>query len=243
MTRKRIDINIREKKNNSGKKEYEQYEVVRDPMHPIEVLSGMELDSKGEPASGRYSMEIVYYNGKERMNSQFLTPEQLPYHQHFFTAKEYTELSTGNKVTHNRYLADELFKYTYRDTTPEHKMLATKNNPNGAKLSNDPVGLKGYFYFAKSGVKFNMNVQLSHLYVPKYQNGNPSPANNPSIAIISNGTTDFVQSIPFVVIGSSDNTDEYVQSLMRYYNLTEKQVNDYIFADALGGLESSNFWL
>lgn len=244
VIKRREDSSVRVSgKDAQGRDKYEVYYITKDSNHPIEVLTGTELDEKGEPASARYSMEIVYYNGDKRMNSQFLTPEQIQYHQHFFTAKEYTNWVTGEQQKTNRYFGDELFKYTYRDTTPEDQMVRTVKNPNGAKLSNDPVGLKGYFYFVKNEVKFDMTISLAHLYMSKHKNGSTSPGNNPSAELLLNGTTDFVQHIPFVVVGNSSDEDGYVQSLMKYYKITEDQAYDYIFARALGSAESSNFWL
>lgn len=246
---RREDANVRVKSTGAnGKKEYEVYYVQRDPMHPIEVITGTELDAKGQPASARYSMEIIYYNGEERINTQFVTPNQIQYHQHFFTTKSYTNWLTKELVNNNRNFGDELFKYIYRDTDPEDVMIASGRN-SGSKLRLDgdgvqnPVGLKGYFYFAKNQVKFDMKVSLAHLYVSKRQGGVYSLGNNPSMEMLLNGTTDFVQDIPFIVVGNKDNTKEFVESMMKYYNITEDAVYDYIFADAIGSAESSNFWL
>lgn len=217
--------------------------IKRDPMHPIEVVTGTKLDDKGQPASTRYSMEIVYYNGQERINSQFISPEQIEYHQHFFTTKEYTNWMTGEKFSSNRYFADELYEYSYRDTNPEDKMIKSRNNPNGSELSNNPVGLKGYFYFAKNYAKFNMSVNLAHLYVSKFKDGEASPANNPSAEILVNGTTDFKQEIPFIVVGDKSNAEKFYKSAAQYYKTNEDVITDYIFADSVGSTESSNFWM
>lgn len=244
VIKKRKDLNAREKGRDENGKIYETFYVDRDPNHPIEVTSGLEKDANDEPAGPRYSMEIIYYNGDERMNYQFITPEQLPYHQHFFTAKEYIELNTGKIVTNgNRFLGDDLFKYTYRDTNPEDRMIETSKQA-GAKLSNDPVGLKGYFYFAKTDVKFNMNISLAHLYVRKYINGETAPANNPPITLLSQGTTDFNVNIPFVVVGyNGEDQDSYMESLARYYKVAVDIIEEYLWGDAIGSAESSNFWM
>lgn len=245
VVKKRKDLNAREKgRDGNGKKIYETFYVDRDPNHPIEVQSGLEYDVHGEPAAARYSMEIIYYNGNERINYQFVSPEQIQYHQHFFTAKEYIELETNKIVTNgNRFLGDELFKYTYRDTNPEDRMVETSKQA-GAKLSNNPVGLKGYFYFAKSEVKFDMNINLAHLYVSKYIDGKPVPANNPPLSLLSKGTTDFNVNIPFVVVGyNGDDQDSYMESLSRYYKIAVEAIEEYMWGDYVGSAESSNFWL
>lgn len=238
VTRHREDVQVL-KINNKFVQKY----VKRDPMHPIEVVTGTKLDNQGQPASTRYSMEIVYYNGQERINSQFLTPEQIDYHQHFFTTKEYANWITGEQVSSNRYLADELYEYTYRDTNPEDKMIKTRTNPNGSELSNNPVGLKGYFYFAKNHAKFDMTIRLAHLFVSKYKNGQVSPANNPSAELLTNGTSDFLQAIPFVVVGDKSNFDNFNESAAKYYKTNESVIEDYLFADSVGSAESSNFWM
>lgn len=245
VVKTRKDLNAREKgRDENGRKIYETFYVDRDPNHPIEVTSGLEKDANGEPAGPRYSMEIIYYNGDERINYQFITPEQLPYHQHFFTAKEYTELTTNKIVTNNnRFFGDELFKYTYRDTNPEEQMIATPKQ-SGARLSNDPVGLKGYFYFAKTDVKFDMNISLAHLYVPKYVDGKTVPANNPPITLLSQGTTDFNVNIPFVVVAYNGNDEEsYMEALSRYYKVAVETIEEYLWGDTIGSAESSNFWM
>lgn len=238
VTRHREDLQVLKV---NGKFVYKY--VKRDPMHPIEVVTGTKLNDKGEPASTRYSMEIVYYNGQERINSQFLTPEQIDYHQHFFTTKEYSDWVTGEKFSSNRFLGDDLYEYVYRDTNPEDKMIKSRGNANGSTLSNNPVGLKGYFYFAKNHIKFDMTIRLAHLYVSKYKDGKTVPANNPSTELLLNGTSDFLQNIPFVVVGNKDNEAEFFKSASQYYKISEDAVEDYIFADAVGGAESNNFWM
>lgn len=259
----RKDANVRVKgKDKDGQDIYEVYYVTRDPNHPIEVTTGQKLDNNGNPSGPRYSMEIVYYNGTERMNSQFITPEQIDYHQHFFTAKEYTNYKTGEVKRAKTYFGDELFEYTYRDTDPEDKMIASRNNTEGSKLSNNPVGFKGYFYFAqdKKNVKFDMDIMLAHLYASKYKNGKAAPANFPSKDIIINGTTDFTASIPFVIIGDVgeiggsdiqetgklDEADIFYKDLMEYYKIEDPIiVDDYLINKSRSVIdaESSRFWL
>lgn len=205
----------------------------------IEVASGY----------GRYSMEIIYYdNHGERINYQFLTPEQLNLHQHFFTISEYSTLKNNELFTapKGEYFTN-LHEYTYRDTNPEDQMLGQ----NGAVLLNNPVGLKGYFGFLKGGIRFNMEIKLVHYYISKFNaNGNADPANNPALRRKSH-TTDFLQKIPFVVIGHNaplDNetedeaVDRFHQEVADYYGITPEEVDDYIW-ESNADIESGSFWM
>lgn len=205
----------------------------------IEVASGY----------GRYSMEIIYYdNHGERINYQFVEPNQINIHQHFFTVSEYSTLKNNELFTapKGEYFTN-LHEYTYRDTNPEDRMLGE----NGATLLNNPVGLKGYFGFLKGGIRFNMEIKLVHYYVSKFNaNGDADPANNPSLKRKAH-TTDLLQKIPFVVIGHNaplDNetedeaVDRFHQEVADYYGITLEEVEDYIWGSNVD-IESGSFWM
>lgn len=192
----------------------------------------------------RYSMEIVYYNSSnERINYQFLTPEQLPIHQHFFTISEYVNFKTKEVFTapKTEFFTD-LHSYTYRDTTPEDKMLG-----QGVELlKNNPVGLKGYFQFREKSnlTRFNMTVRLNHFKFSKFdKQGKADEAHNPSRRARLDSVTDFLQEIPFVVIGfDGKDTDAYFEQIAEYYNITVEEVEDYILGSDIDP-ESSAFWM
>lgn len=200
-----------------------------------------------------YSMEIIYYdkNG-DRINYQYLTPEQLDIHQHFFTIDKYTDLSGNNMVTAPKHsFFTDIHSYTYRDTNPEDRMFSEQ----GVTLLNNPVGLKGYFNFKKSGIMFNMGVRLTHFYTTK-KNGNQwESAINPSTkARGGNSTgsvTDFFQYIPFVVVSfrgelegeDNDSADERrVKEISEYYKINEEDVWDVILKSYIDP-ESSSFYM
>ncbi|MDO5608567.1 MAG: hypothetical protein Q4G08_08960, partial [Capnocytophaga sp.] len=110
-----------------------------------------------------YSLEIIYYNkAGERINAQFATPGMAPIHQHFFRVTEYTDLNTKETKTPEN---DELMDYLYRDTNPEDVMIGTfkTGTTTVSKLTNDPIGLKGYFTHKRGRTKYMMNIFLAHL--------------------------------------------------------------------------------
>lgn len=241
VTTRREDLNVRQKGiDATGNPIYEEYYVARENNHPIEVVTSSELNAQGQLSGVRYSMEVVYYHGNERLNEHFVEPDQIDHHQHFFTANRYMNWLTNEvKTSTEKYFGDGLFKYIYRDTDPEDKMVANSANPNGAKLSNGNIGLKGYFYFAKNQVKFDMDMMLFHSQVSKYLNqGSIFPANNPSEVLLSKGEADLAQKISFVVVGDVLASD-YKESLMKYYKIDAQTLEKYLSAPR----KKSNFWL
>lgn len=198
---------------------------------------------------GRYSMEIIYYdNHGDRINHQFLEPDHINTHQHFFTISDYYTLTNNQlfSAPKGSFFTD-LHHYTYRDTNPEDQMLGQ----NGAVLLNNPVGLKGYFGFLKGGIRFDMEVKLVHYYISKLNaDGSTDPANNPNLRRKSH-TTDFLQKIPFVVVGyndtlenetESDFIDRYFQEIADYYGISVDEVEEYILGSDADP-ESGNFWM
>ncbi|MDO4763599.1 MAG: hypothetical protein Q4A00_04390 [Flavobacteriaceae bacterium] len=208
----------------------------------IEVIASSEEGT-------RYAMEIIYYNSAgERINYQYLTPEQLPIHQHFFTVDKYTNFKTGRVFTAPKLeFFAHLYTYEYRDTNPDDQMFDRKN-PN-VKLLGSPVGLKGYFLFKKElkQTRFNMVVRLNHFKQNKMgANGKFEDANNPSRRARRQSVTDFYQKIPFVVVGydglTREETDQYFKDLAEYYGISEDDVEDYILGGDIDP-ESGGFWM
>lgn len=212
-------------KGNTLKKDFKAVEVTAAPEYGV-----------------RYAMEIIYYdkNGK-RINSNFANAEVRDTYQHFFTIDQYTNYATG-KVTKKPEgeFFNSLHRYTYRDTDPEDKMVGE----DGAVLDDSPVGLKGYFHFRENTIKFNMKISLRHFKDSKYiNNGEADFARYPSKKAIEQSTEEIVVEVPFVVIGFNGNdTDEYFKELAEYYEVSEEEIEDYIF-DAAVDPESSNFWM
>lgn len=218
-------------KGNSLKKDQEVIEIIASPKE-----------------GARYSMELIYYNASgERINYQYMTPEQLPIHQHFFTVKEYEDIKTKNifKATSSDYFTN-LYSYVYRDTNPEDQMVGQGGS---SLIKNNPVGLKGYFHFKKESnlTRFNMRVHLAHFKSSKFnKDGKADEANNPSRRVRLASVTDFAQEIPFVVIGYDGITDEevesYLQDVADYYGITTDEVEEYLIqSDA--DPESGSFWM
>lgn len=179
---------------------------------------------------GHYSLEIVYYNKKgERMNKEFTTAEMSPIHQHFFLNKNVKDLKT------NQNLGDHLnlFDYTYRDTDPEDQMYRISET---AKLrpSNDPIGLKGYFYFTDKYKSFDLNILLVHVVkgTKLDENGKPFAFNNPSKRIL--GTQDLNLRIPAKIYTSmmEDDSEEeekrFINDIAKEFNISyEEAYNDW----------------
>lgn len=226
--------------NNNVVRKDENGKILQPGEKPLEVQAGF----------WRYSMEIIYYNTKgERMNTQFVTKEMLPIHQHFFTVKSAADFS-GNitNAPDDQYLTD-LYTYKYRDTDPIDLMKGqfVPGTTQKSVVIDDAVGLKGYFGFTKGKMKYDMKIRLAHLFTPKYaNNGKPFPANNPSSSLLLSGTTDFNQSIPVVVVadfrpdGTPESLETYFKDVADYYLMTVEQVKQYFRADID---ESSTFWM
>ena len=195
-----------------------------------------------------YAMEIIYYNKQgKRINNQFTTKEMLPIHQHFFTVKEYTDLNTGKVI---KPTPAELMSYTYRDTTPEDLMIGhfVPGTTQASKLTNDPLGLKGYFTHKRGRTKFEMNIMLAHLLKGnKYtNNGKAWPFNEPSPAMLSVAVPDFSQSIPIVVVttptdGTPESFNLFIKEIAEYFNQTEAQVRANMTNGPID--ESGAFWM
>ncbi|WP_392437200.1 hypothetical protein ACF3N7_09820 [Cruoricaptor ignavus] len=198
-----------------------------------------------------YSMEINYYNAKgERMNSQFVTKEMLPVHQHFFTTKSFSDLKTGATTDEqgSSYITN-LYSYTYRDTDPIDLMKGEfiPGTTQQTQLLNDAVGLKGYFKFTKGSVRFDMKIRFAHLFTPKYaNNGTWYPANSPAESLLASGTTDFSQTVPFVVVadfsldGTPESYEKYVKEIADYYKISPEEVKKYLQTEHD---ESAGFWM
>lgn len=218
---------------------FDKGNTLKKDIEAIEVMAG----------HGRYSMEIIYYDHHgDRINYQYLTPEQVNIHQHFFTISEYSDLKTNQLYTapKGNYFTD-LHYYTYRDTNPEDQMYGQ----SGVSLLNNPVGLKGYFGFTKGSIKFDLEVKLVHFHISKFNaDGSADPAHNPTSLKRKFHTTDFFQKIPFVVVAHNDKlegeTEEesyerYLQEIADYYGITIEEVEEYLWTDI--DPESGSFYM
>ena len=223
------------RKNKDGK-------VLGQGEEPILMISG-----------GQYAMEIVYYNSKgERMNSEFTTAQMLPIHQHFFTIKEYVNTKTNQTSSDT----SGLLSYTYRDTNPEHIMVGSyidkKNSTKKSELTNDALGLKGYFTANVPYVKFDMRVRLLHVQRgTKYINNDKSkgslPFNAPSDDLLTRSGTDLDQLLPVYILtepssGEDGDYERFVKDLADYFKKTTDEIKQ-ILKESSEQQENSNYWM
>lgn len=218
---------------------------------------GKVLEKGEEPilmiAGGQYAMEIVYYNAKgERMNKEFTTSEMLPIHQHFFTVKEYLNTKTNQTSTETA----DLLSYTYRDTNPEDVMVGQyidkRNSTKTSVLSNDALGLKGYFTPNVAYAKFDMRVRLLHVqrgtkYINNDKNKGTFPFNAPSDDLLVRSGTDFDQLLPVHVLtepssGEDGDYERFVQDLADYFKKSTDEIKQ-ILRESNEQQENSNYWM
>jgi hypothetical protein len=199
-----------------------------------------------------YAMEIIYYNSRgKRMNHEFTTAQMLPIHQHFFEVKNYTDTKTNQVNTD----AASLFTYTYRDTDPEHlpigDLIDEKNSTKRSELTQNPLGLKGYFEPKKAYVKYDIRVSLFHVLrgIKNVDNrqGVFYPFNAPGDELIARSTTDFSQKIPVYVItsvasGGGTEAARYYKEVADYYKITPQKVKELI-DEAREKHDSANYWM
>lgn len=199
-----------------------------------------------------YSLEIVYYNAKgERMNNEFTTKEMLPIHQHFFEVYEYTDTKT-QQVSKD---TEGLLEYTYRDTDPENiqigQLVDSKQSTDRSKLTDNPLGLKGYFAPKKPYTKYSIAVTLFHVLRGTKNVNNQErvfyPFNKPGSELVARSTTDFSQKIPVYVItavpdGGEEAKNRYYQDIASYYNITPQRVEE-LEDEARRNHDSANFYM
>ena len=111
---------------------------------------------------------IVYYNNGRRLNSEFVSQEMAPIHQHFF------QLNKNGKQVEEAEM-DRLVSYEYQDTDPENGVLGESgvslrrrswDTQNPTEV--DPVGLKGVFTIKTTGLgtqSFDLRIRLAHFLV------------------------------------------------------------------------------
>lgn len=191
--------------------------------------------------SSYYGLEIVYYNNKgERMNSEVV--EESSVHQHFFQYTDIKAIRTGTVPAN----ANDISVYTYRDTDPEDAYYQGTRTPNVKLLTNNPIGLKGYFHVKQNYLSFNLKISLAHfLSGSKLNNGvlrtyNELPS--PSIA-----PSDFQVNIPIRIYNDRLNTDETIenQDIMEEFGITIGDVQAEREAILKGDVdtESSQVWM
>ena len=199
-----------------------------------------------------YAMEIVYYNSKgERMNHEFTSAQMLPIHQHFFEVKSYTDTKTQQESTDTA----SLFTYTYRDTDPEQvpigDLIDEKNSTKRSKLTDNPLGLKGYFAPGKAYAKYDIRVSLFHVLRgtknKNNQQGEFYAFNAPGDELKARSTTDFSQKIPVQVItsissGGKEDTARYYKEIADYYGITPERVKALI-DEARDKHDSATYWM
>jgi len=199
-----------------------------------------------------YAMEIIYYNSKgQRMNYEFTSEQMLPIHQHFFEVKEYTNTKTNQVGTDT----GSLFSYTYRDTNPENvpvgDFIDSKNSTKKSELTDNPLGLKGYFSPTKAYAKYDIRVSLFHVLRGTKNKNNEKgvfyPFNAPGSELIARSTTDFSQKIPVYVItsiasGGGEEENRYYKEVADYYGITPERVKQLI-DEARDKHDEATYWM
>ena len=200
-----------------------------------------------------YSLEIIYYNYKgERMNSEFTTSEMLPIHQHFFEVDSYVNTKNNDTVTNT----DDLWGYEYRDTDPEDVMVNVLvdpvNSTRVSSLTDNPLGLKGYFSPKKAYVKFNLQITLFHVtkgtkYINDVKSKGFYPFNKVGDELEARSSTDFSQKIPIHIFttlpdGSEVETQRYYNDLAKQYNTTVEEAKRLI-KEEKRNKENGSFYL
>ena len=188
-----------------------------------------------------YALEITYFNKNgERMNSEFTSEINAPIHQHFFQTKNAKKINTNIDFSNS----DSILDYVYRDTNPEDGMFTSKGvNLRG---SNDPIGLKGYFFVNHSYTQFDLNVILVHIVKgTKWDvNGNPFPFNSPSNAFL--GTQDLNLKIPIRVFTSrpdSEDFDQFIQDIADEFNISVEEAEEDWLKAVETPFESGKYWM
>lgn len=149
-----------------------------------------------------YGLWIQYFDkDNKEITSEFARPDD---YQHFFTMSDIEVLPLGEPLTAEEKAAPTktLMGHVYRDTTPWDKSADQKQ----AKFNDDkhPIGLKGIFYFAKSYVKFNFNIDLWDAKGHKLDgSGKASPFYMPNEDIKKNGEHLLSLSIPVYIPGDN----------------------------------------
>ena len=96
-----------------------------------------------------YLLEIVYYNNGRRLNSEFVSQEMAPIHQHFF------QLNKNGKPVEEAEM-DRLVSYEYQDTDPENGVLGE----SGVSLRVFTIKTTGL-----GTQSFDLRIRLAHFLV------------------------------------------------------------------------------
>lgn len=141
-----------------------------------------------------YILKIDYYSPSgAHMNHQFIDNGQDRIHQHFFSVYK-----NGLLVRSNKNLP---YNYRYADTTPWNKEDGQLTGPD------NPIGFKGIIRFTQDDLRFNLNADLLHGFVPKNQFG-VEPFYAPSAKLRSNSDMDISLKLPIVIDNGGKNFDE-----------------------------------
>lgn len=149
------------------------------------------VKSAKESPNTVYILKIDYYSPSgAHMNHQFIDNGQDRIHQHFFSLyKEGVVVRNASKLP---------YAYVYADTTPWNKEDGELTGPE------NPIGFKGIIRFTGSDLRFNLNADLLHGFVPKTQFG-PQPFYAPSAELRSNSDMDISLKLPIVIGNGSKN--------------------------------------
>lgn len=139
-----------------------------------------------------YVLLVDYYSPSgAHMNNQFIDNGQDRIHQHFFSMYNKSKLLVRNPKSLP-------YGYRYADTTPW-------NEANGRLTGKEnPIGFKGIINFTKDNVRFNLNIDLLHGFVPKDKFG-LAPFWAPSGELRTNSDMDVAVKLPIYVGEASEN--------------------------------------
>lgn len=197
-----------------------------------------------------YAFEIVYYDKNDKpMNYQFTQTEALAsVHQHFMIPANGKDIETGKEVS------DEELKtalsYTYRDTEPVDYVRKEEADNTSLRDEHDPMGFKGYFFEARGGISYDLNVKLVHILKgdKRSSSGRSYPFNAPATRLL--GAYDLEVVIPIRVytkFGMDGHFEDEIleNDVAREFNIPLKTAREEIKAKYYGGVDkhSSAYYL
>lgn len=165
-----------------------------------------------------YGLWISYFDkeGKE-ITGTFSEGGMIDRYQHFFSVSNLTDLD-DKQVAGDEIQVTGLFDYVYMDSDPWNQQIKKGAKRVGSTLISEdetgarpvleplnPLGLKGFFNFKMTRVKFDLNVKLLNMPEDKMDNGKPRAFHAPKA-----GAKEVVNfTLPVVVFMSRGDLDKF----------------------------------